>query len=112
MSAPIEYSQSFKDAVKSLESMSWHLTGSGIEELFRLFVPRVDFDGVEAERRRLHERCKRLEIAAAPFANLDIEHKTGRPDSEPVFGINDTSFNLGNIRRLRQALRSDSEDKK
>lgn len=63
MSAPIEYSQSFKDARWQLEKATHYiLTDEETGRLFELFVPRVDFEGVESERRRLHERCNRLEI--------------------------------------------------
>lgn len=95
--APIEYSQSFKDALRKLGDQTGIIPASWEEKhLFRLFVPRVDFDGVEAQRKRLHERCKRLESALQWYAAM---HR-----AEDY--IND------NGDRAIEALCSDSEEKK
>lgn len=59
----VEYSQSFKDAVLEFErKTNIYMMGEEERQLFRLFVPRKDFNGVEALRRELNERCKQLEI--------------------------------------------------
>lgn len=63
MSEPAEYSQSFKDGLKALnKKCGFDQQPEFVETLFEHFVPRKDFDGVEALRRELHERCKQLEI--------------------------------------------------
>ena len=39
-----------------------------------------------------------------PFANLDIDHATAKPDEHPIWGLNGTMITVGDIRRAKRAL--------
>lgn len=58
--------------------------------------------------RRRAEDAAELRLAAAPFAALlqpDVYHmRADQPDSQGIFGVNDTLITLGDLRRLRDAM--------
>jgi len=52
-----------------------------------------------------------LAEAIAPFAALLQKHNSKGPDSQPIFGINDATFNLGDLRKAVAALAKYKESK-
>lgn len=42
--------------------------------------------------------------ALMPLAQLDVAHLSGKPDTYPIFGLNDTTLTLGDVRRARRVL--------
>lgn len=71
----------------------------------------VEMEILAAENDRLTAQRDALYAALKVFANLDISHHDGKPDDRPVFGLNETVFTLGDVRRARAALSLVNQEK-
>lgn len=61
------------------------------------FVLASDYDALRAEVERLH-------AAAEPFAELLQDHHARMDDAQPLFGVNNATIYIGQLRELRAAL--------